>query len=139
MDIGTADSAYKEDLSKLCGYGLMNGYKGYLYPKRALTNAQAIALVMRVADRFEPEGKQGQHWAINYFERAKGLGFDAINPIYYEKNGLMNLQNFINFLYSTVNPHQTISSSQNSNYVTQNGRFNSSDDALLKLVEILKN
>ena len=138
-DLGTADSVYHTALSKLCGYGVMKGSQGYLYPKRALNNAQAIALVMRVVDGFQPEGKRGQHWAVNYFERAKKLGFDAILPIYYQKNKLMNLQNFINFLYSTVHPYQTIMPSWDGNWSSQNGQFSSSDEALLKLAEILKN
>ena len=117
----------------------MNGHKGQIYPKRALTNAQAIALVMRVADGFQPEGKRGLHWAVNYFERAKSLGFEAISSIYYQKNGLMNLQTFINFLYSTAHPHETVTPSYYGNQTAQNGQFSSSDEALLKLVEILKN
>ncbi len=117
----------------------MNGSQGRLYPKRALTNAQAISLVMRVADGFQPEGKKGQHWAVNYFDRAKALGFEGISPIYYQKNGLMNMQTFINFLYSTAHPYETITPSYYGNQTAQNGQFSSSDEALLKLVEILKN
>ncbi len=137
-DLGDADPSYRTALSKLCGYGLMNGHQGHLYPKRALSNAQAIALVMRVADGFQPDGKKGQHRAVNYFERAKTLGFEGISPIYYQKNGLMKFQTFINFLYSTAHPYQTITSSQNGNQTIQNGQFSSSDEALLKLAEILK-
>ena len=43
-----------------------------------------------------------------YFERAKNLGFEGILPIYYQKEKLMNLKNFITFLYSVEHPHQPL-------------------------------
>ena len=108
IDLDTADSHYRADLQKLCWYGVMIGYQKKLFPKRALTNAQAVVLVMRIVDGFQKQGKWSQHWAIHYFERAKKLWYEGILPIYYQKEKLMNLENFITFLYSVEHPHQPL-------------------------------
>jgi hypothetical protein len=35
----------------------MIGYQKKLFPKRALTNAQAVVLVMRIVDGFQKQGR----------------------------------------------------------------------------------
>lgn len=52
-DLRNADPRFQKDLETLCGYGLFQGHHRLLYPKRVLTNGQAVALVMRIADGFQ--------------------------------------------------------------------------------------
>ena len=139
IDLDTADSHYRVDLQKLCWYGIMLGYQKKLFPKRALTNAQAVVLVMRIVDGFQKQGRWSQHWAMPYFERAKNLGFEGILPIYYQKEKLMNLENFITFLYRVEHPHQSLTQDTTvpeKSYQQQNTQW--STDVLLKLLEIMR-
>ena len=138
-DLRNADQRFQKDLETLCSYGILQGYRNLLHPKRTLTNAQAVALVMRITDGFQSPWKKGQHRAVNYFERAKELGFDAILPIFHQKNGLVKGEDFINFLYSTAHPHQRVDrlEEQHSDWRSPRDGFRSSDDALRKLAEIL--
>ena len=139
IDLDTADSHYRADLQKLCWYGIMLGYQKKLFPKRALTNAQAVVLVMRIVDGFQKQGRWSQHWAMPYFERAKNLGFDGILPIYYQKEKLMNLENFITFLYSVEHPHQPLVQNTVIPWTRyQQGNNEWSTDILLQLLEIMK-
>lgn len=133
-DLSLASPEYRDSLEKLCRYGIIVWKNQQLNPKRALTNAQAVVLVMRIVDGFHKEGGKGQHRAINYFERAKALGFDGIDPIYRKKNRLAKLEDFINFLYSIEYPYQTIN---NLGGETQKS-FRSADEAFLRLTEILR-
>lgn len=138
-DLYDAELRFQKDLQTLCSYGIFQGHRNLLHPKRTLTNAQAVALVMRIADGFQNPWKKGQHRAVNYFQRAKELGFEAILPIFHQKNGLVKGEDFINFLYSTAHPHQKIDrlEEQHSDWTAPKGGFKSSDDALRKLAEIL--
>ena len=139
IDLDTADFHYRADLQKLCWCGIMIGYQKKLFPKRALTNAQAVVLVMRIVDGFQKQGRWSQHWAMPYFERAKNLGFDGILPIYYQKEKLMNLEHFITFLYSVEHPHQPLTQDitvPGKSYQQQNTQW--STDVLLKLLEIMR-
>ena len=139
IDLDTADFHYRTDLQKLCWYGVMLGYQKKLFPKRALTNAQAVVLVMRIVDGFQKQGRWSQHWAMPYFERAKNLGFDGILPIYYQKEKLMNLENFITFLYSVEHPHQPLVQNTVIPWTRyQQGNNEWSTDILLQLLEIMK-
>lgn len=139
IDLDTADSHYRADLQKLCWYGVMLGYQKKLFPKRVLTNAQAVVLVMRIVDGFQKQGRWSQHWAMPYFERAKKLGFDGILPIYYQKEKLMNLENFITFLYSVEHPHQPLVQNTVIPWTRyQQGNNEWSTDILLQLLEIMK-
>lgn len=139
IDLDTADSHYRVDLQKLCWYGVMIGYQKKLFPKRALTNAQAVVLVMRIVDGFQKQGKWSQHWAIHYFERAKKLWYEGILPIYYQKEKLMNLENFITFLYSVEHPHQPLVQNTVIPWTRyQQGNSEWSTDILLQLLEIMK-
>jgi len=139
IDLDTADSHYRADLQKLCWYGVMLGYQKKLFPKRALTNAQAVVLVMRIVDGFQKQGKWSQHWAIHYFERAKKLWYEGILPIYYQKEKLMNLENFVTFLYSVEHPHQPLVQNTVIPWTRyQQGNNEWSTDILLQLLEIMK-
>ena len=139
IDLDTADSHYRVDLQKLCWYGIMLGYQKKLFPKRALTNAQAVVLVMRIVDGFQKQGRWSQHWAIHYFERAKKLWYEGILPIYYQKEKLMNLENFITFLYSVEHSHQPLVQNTVIPWTRyQQGNNEWSTDILLQLLEIMK-
>lgn len=138
-DIKNADAKYQSDLETLCGYGIFRGEKNRLLPKQYLTNAQAVTLIMRIVDGSQKEAISPKHWATPYFERAKALGYEGITPIYYKKNFPVTLENLINFLYSIEHPNESIKvTDYSSSTSSQTSSFSSSDDALLKLAEILK-
>ena len=137
-DIYQADTLYQNDLKTLCGFGIFIGEKNKLLPKQYLSNAQAITLVMRVVDGYQKEASWGEHRAAPYFKRAKELWYEWITPLYYKKNLPMTLENFINFLYSVEHPHQSVTQTEMSaDTSNQKSSFKSSDDALLKLAEIM--
>lgn len=137
-DIEVAEKIYQDDLRTLCNFWILRWSNNKISPKRTLSKQEAIALVMRIIDGEQKEKTQG-HRAYHYYERAKELWYYGVPDITNDKNPLITLEEFIDFLYSTEYPYETISKTKNNINYTTGGSFKTSDDALLKLLEIIKN
>ena len=143
-DIHTADSLYQEDLRKLCAYWIMHWYGNKLHPKRSLTNQQAVALIMRIADGPQKETTKRKWWST-YFERAKILWYNAIWLFQNKDTEIITLENFLAFLYSTDNPYDEIITSKSTatNTSTTTNKTNKTtwtswNDILVRLMEIIQ-
>lgn len=102
-DLYNASPLHQEALKKVCEYGIMKGEKNRLYPLWKLTNAQALAVVMRIVDSRQQESTEGgKHRALNYYNRADQLGY-ATSPIKTIKNAPISYRNMLKLLYSTEN------------------------------------
>lgn len=79
-----------------CEYGILNGANGKFYPDQKLTNAQAVAVVVRILDGKQSES--GAHRADNYYTRARNLGLDVSN--FYDKDAATTRGDVITLLYA---------------------------------------
>jgi hypothetical protein len=65
----------RTDLSSIviesCKLGIFKGSKGKFIPDGMLTNAQAVAVLMRIVDGYQKES--GKSWRDNYYTRANEL------------------------------------------------------------------
>ncbi|MDR0859928.1 MAG: hypothetical protein LBO09_02895 [Candidatus Peribacteria bacterium] len=73
-DTSQAISDLQSYLRTSCEYGIFNGANGNFFPDDKLTNAQVVAVVIRIIDGKLSEN--GSHRANNYYTRAKELGLD---------------------------------------------------------------
>jgi hypothetical protein len=74
------DSSLTPSISRACGLGVMQGNNGYFHPKKNLTRAEALAVLIRAID----ENRQDESvtpWYQNYQMRAieLGLSFPRVN------------------------------------------------------------
>ncbi|MDR2541132.1 MAG: S-layer homology domain-containing protein [Candidatus Peribacteria bacterium] len=73
-DVFKAISDLQSYVKTSCEYGIFNGANGKFLPDQKLTNAQAVAVVVRILNGKLSEN--GVHRADNYYTRAKELGLD---------------------------------------------------------------
>ena len=137
-DIGLAEEIYRDDLRTLCNFWILRWSNGRINPKRTLNRQEAVAMVMRIIDGYQQEKTQW-HRAYNYYERARTLGYYGVPNILDDTKSMITIEDFISFLYSTQYPWETITKSKTVVNYTTWGAFKSSDDALLKLLDIFKN
>jgi hypothetical protein len=74
-DLATAHKDLLDEIAAACQLGLMKGSKGKFMPTDVFTNAQALAVLVRLLDgnKEEPAG----NWAANYYAFAKEAGLTA--------------------------------------------------------------
>ena len=135
-DIEIADPYYQDDLRALCDFWILRWSNKKIAPKRTLTKQEAVALVMRVIDGEQKE-KKSWPWAYNYYTRARELWFYAVPDITKEDKPNITIEEFINFLYSTKHPFETVTRDTRTVQYNSLWNFKTSDDALLRLTEIL--
>lgn len=136
-DLNKVELAYLKDMEHLCAAGLLQGENGSLFPLRKLTRGQALALVMRSIDGVQDEStKWGRHWAQGYFDRANALGYQ-LGSLALVKNAFMTYEELIGFLYMTQHPQSSVDLMNSSLSALWEVNFQSSDDALRKLAEIM--
>ena len=134
-DIEIADPYYQDDLRALCNFWILRGSNRKINPKRILSKQEAVALVMRIIDGEQSEKKNP--WAYNYYKRARELWYYWAPNILNDDNQNITIEEFINFLYSTKHPFETITKDTRTVQYNSLGNFKTSDDALLRLAEIL--
>lgn len=137
-DIPIAEEIYQDDLRTLCNFWILRWTNNKIQPLKELNKQAATALVMRIID-WDQKEKKSWPWAYNYYTRARELGYYGVPNIMKDANKSVTVEEFINFLYSTKHPFETIKkdTSKTVNYKS-NWEFQSSRDALNKLEEILK-
>jgi hypothetical protein len=96
-DIDKARTDLKESVIESCKLGIFKGNKGKFTPDGILTNAQAIAVLMRIVDGYQLEN--AGYRAEKYIERAKELNLLS-NVEMQEKEGLTERGNMIILLYN---------------------------------------
>ena len=136
-DIDIADPYYKDDLRALCNFWILRGSNKKINPKRTLSKQEAIALVMRIIDGEQKE-KKSWPWAYYYYTRAKELWYFWAPDITKEdKEPSITIEEFISFLYTTKHPFETVTKDNRKVEYTTLGNFKTSDDASLRLNEVL--
>ena len=136
-DIDTADLYYRDDLKALCNFWIIRWSNKKIAPKRTLTKQEAVAIVMRIID-WEQKEKKEWHWAYNYYSKARELWYYGAPDITKDDKPYITIEEFISFLYSTKHPFETITKDTKTVQYNSLWNFKTSDDALLRLSEILK-
>ena len=136
-DIDTADLYYRDDLKALCNFWIIRWSNKKIAPKRTLTKQEAVAIVMRIID-WEQKEKKEWHWAYNYYSKARELWYYGAPDITKNDKPYITIEEFISFLYSTKHPFETITKDTKTVQYNSLWNFKTSDDALLRLSEILK-
>ena len=136
-DIDTADLYYRDDLKALCNFWIIRWSNKKIAPKRTLTKQEAVAIVMRIID-WEQKEKKEWHWAYNYYSKARELWYYGAPDITKDDKPYITIEEFISFLYSTKHPFETITKDTKTVQYNSLWHFKTSDDALLRLSEILK-
>ncbi|AKH32478.1 hypothetical protein XF24_00113 [candidate division SR1 bacterium Aalborg_AAW-1] len=85
LDDGHAD--LKDVMVKSCRLGIFQGYEGKFMPTWALTNSQALAVMIRITSGYESETGVS-YWADNYYKKAQSLGRLSLLPVLNNKEGL---------------------------------------------------
>ena len=134
-DISMADEVYQYDLRLLCDYWILHWSNNRISPKRTLSKQEAVALVMRIVDG-ESKEKKTTNWADEYYKRASDYWF--LEAPKDDKQGSITIEEFIHFLYSTKHPFEKVTKDNREVRYTSVWNFQTSDDALLRLVEIIK-
>ncbi len=134
-DIEVAEDAFEDDLRTLCNFWILRWSNGRINPKRTLSTQEAVALVMRIIDWYQKEKTQG-HRAYYYYERARTLWYLGVPNILDDSKSMITIEDFVTFIYSTQHPWETITKTKTTVKYTTWWEFKSSDDALLKLLEI---
>lgn len=62
----------KEAMIKSCRLGIFQGNEDKFMPTRALTNSQALAVMIRIISGHESE-IEVSHWTDNYYKKAQTL------------------------------------------------------------------
>lgn len=134
-DLNNSKENYRNEMEKLCSYGILNWENNSLYPAWKLTNGQAVVLIMRILNGKQDESTiGGKHWAQNYFDKAEELGFQ-VAELKKIKNAPISYENLIHFLYSTQHPNQKVEKADLN--TTNTAEIKNSEDALKKLSEIM--
>jgi hypothetical protein len=136
-DIDTGDLYYRDDLKALCNFWIIRWSNKKIAPKRTLTKQEAVAIVMRIID-WEQKEKKEWHWAYNYYSKARELWYYGAPDITKDDKPYITIEEFISFLYSTKHPFETITKDTKTVQYNSLWNFKTSDDALLRLSEILK-
>ena len=136
-DIDTADLYYRDDLKALCNFWIIRWSNKKIAPKRTLAKQEAVAIVMRIID-WEQKEKKEWHWAYNYYSKARELWYYGAPDITKDDKPYITIEEFISFLYSTKHPFETITKDTKTVQYNSLWNFKTSDDALLRLSEILK-
>ena len=136
-DVDTADLYYRDDLKALCNFWIIRWSNKKIAPKRTLTKQEAVAIVMRIID-WEQKEKKEWHWAYNYYTQARELWYYGVPNITDDAKPYITIEEFISFLYSTKHPFETITKDTKTVQYNSLWNFKTSDDALLRLSEILK-
>lgn len=86
-DIKSAHSDLYDVVEESCNKGLFKGSKGNFLPKRSITNAQAITVLVRMLDGFKYE--DGDHFAEEYIQWANNknllLGLDLLSKTEWDR------------------------------------------------------
>ncbi|MDR3169110.1 MAG: hypothetical protein LBU27_05095 [Candidatus Peribacteria bacterium] len=98
-DVNNAISDLKETIIESCRLGIFNGANGKFYPAGNLTNAEAVAVLIRILYGRLPE-ISGPIWAINYYNKAEKLGAFVNIDMKEEKNIAGTRGNIIKMMYS---------------------------------------
>lgn len=72
IDLDDGHSDLKSEMISACQLGLFKGHNGKFMPTALLTNAQALAVLVRLVDGMKSE--DGAHRADNYLVTARSLG-----------------------------------------------------------------
>lgn len=71
FDKNQARDDLQDTIVEACRLGLFKGNNGKFNPTGNITNAEVIAVLVRLVDGYQPEN--GSHWAENYYTRATAL------------------------------------------------------------------
>ncbi|MDR0860920.1 MAG: S-layer homology domain-containing protein [Candidatus Peribacteria bacterium] len=104
-DTQKAISDLQEYVIESCRLGIFNGAYGNFYPADNLTNAEAIAVLIRIISGLENESGLS-HWANNYYNRANILGL-LDNVKMSSKDSVASRGNVISILYEAKNSKGT--------------------------------
>jgi hypothetical protein len=95
-DLNEAWADLKNVVVESCRLGIFKGSNGKFTPQGMLTNAQAVAVLMRIVDGYQEE--VGNDWADNYYTRAKAL--NLLNEALEYKNEMAERGDVITLLYN---------------------------------------
>ncbi|GAB0174151.1 MAG: hypothetical protein HHAS10_00300 [Candidatus Altimarinota bacterium] len=77
-DLSSIDTSLTPSISRACGLGVMLGDRGYFHPRRGLTRAEALAVLIRAIDQ-KRRDESLFPWYQNYITRANELGLSLPN------------------------------------------------------------
>ena len=97
-DLNEARPDLKEAVIESCKLGIFRGNKGTFSPSGILTNAQSVAVLMRIIDGYQSES-WFSHRAERYYQRANTLALLDNLPLQ-NKEGLAERGNVVILLYN---------------------------------------
>ena len=71
-DLNDGHADLKDIVVKSCRLGIFQGHEGKFMPTWALTNSQALAVMIRITSGYESETGVS-YWADNYYTKAQSL------------------------------------------------------------------
>ena len=108
-DLNQAWSDLKDIIVESCRLGIFKGSGGKFNPAGNLSNAEAIAVLVRIVDGYQSES--GTHWSDNYYKRANELKLLA-NVGMSTKDGSASRGNMVTLLYGARQMKGVVEASQ---------------------------
>ena len=99
-DLNDGHADLKDVMVKSCRLGIFQGHEGKFMPTWALTNSQAIVVMMRIISWDESEAGTN-HWADNYYNKANDILREE--PDFYNRESLATRGNVAVGVYTIRN------------------------------------
>jgi hypothetical protein len=101
FDLNGAISDLKDMVVESCRLGIFNGANGNFYPAGNLTNAEGVAVLIRIV--YGSLSENGSHWANNYYDKAEELEIFVNVDMKQGKNVVSSRGDIVKMMYSARN------------------------------------